>query len=152
MPIFNDFNFRGTVIFTSKLADNLYLKNDNTKNLKKRRVSMEIILYAYDRCISLFETWSGLRRNTSLHCNNSVKQSNKLCEKDIICVEEIFLFYLSNNENIILYIRSIVRNWIKKLKIPILLFAFYQLTHKHQVWETMSTGSLSGQEWGLVHW
>ena len=54
-----------------------------------------------------------------------MKKSTNLHEKDAICVEESLALYLSNNENIILYIESMVRNWIKNLKIFILLFVFY---------------------------
>lgn len=54
---------------------------------------MEIIACTSDRWVSQFETWGGLRRNTSLHCNNNVKRkSTNLNEKDIICVEETPLF------------------------------------------------------------
>lgn len=45
---------------------------------------MEVILCIYDRCISRFEMGSGLRRNTTLYCNNSIKNTTNLCE-DIIC-------------------------------------------------------------------
>lgn len=49
---------------------------------------MEIIPHIYDRWVSAFEMWGGLRRNTSFHSVNSVKKSTNLRKKNIVCVGE----------------------------------------------------------------